>query len=85
MVLRPKKNSPLMLFLSRLKAKLGGRVKPIVVTDAGFKTPRFREVAALGWDFLGRTRCHNFYTLNDGKTWQSIARYYRQATAKPTA
>ena len=27
------------LFLSRLKAKLGDRIKPIVVTDAGFKTP----------------------------------------------
>jgi hypothetical protein len=73
------------LFLSRLKAKLGDRVKPIVVTDAGFKTPWFREVAALEWDFLGRT-CHpNFYTLNDGKTWQSITRFYRQATAKPKA
>jgi hypothetical protein len=27
------------LFLSRLKAKLGDRVKPTIVTDAGFKTP----------------------------------------------
>jgi hypothetical protein len=27
------------LFLSRLKAKLGDRVKPIIVTDAGFKPP----------------------------------------------
>lgn len=31
-------------FLSRLKAKLGDNVKPIVVTDAGFKTPWFRAV-----------------------------------------
>jgi hypothetical protein len=68
-----------------LKAKLGDRVKPIVVTDAGFKTPWFRQIAALGWDFLGRTRHPNFYTLNDGKTWQSIARFYRQAKPKPKA
>ena len=48
------------LFLSRLKVKLGDRVKPILVTDAGFKTPWFREVLALGWDFLGRNRHPNF-------------------------
>jgi hypothetical protein len=35
--------------------------------------------------FLGRTRHPNFYTLNDDITWQSIARFYRQATAKPKA
>jgi hypothetical protein len=29
-------------FLSRLKAKLGDNVKPIVVTDTGVKTPWFR-------------------------------------------
>ena len=68
-----------------MKTKLGVRVKPIIVTDAGFKNLWFREVLALGWDFLGRTRHPNFYTLNDGKTWQSIARFYRQATAKPKA
>lgn len=43
------------LFLSRLKTKLGVRVKPIIVTDAGFKTLWFRDVLASGWDFLGRT------------------------------
>ena len=68
-----------------MKTKLGVRVKPIIVTDADFKTPWFREVPTLGWDFLGRTRHPNFYTLNDGKTWQTITRYYRQATAKPKA
>jgi hypothetical protein len=31
-------------FLSRLKAKLGHNVKPIVVTDAGFKMPWFRAI-----------------------------------------
>ena len=72
-------------FLARLKAKLSSSVKPIIVTDAGFKTPWFREVLALGWDFLGRTRHPNFYTVNEGKTWQSIARFYQQATDKPKA
>jgi hypothetical protein len=39
------------LFLSQLKAKLGDRIKPIFVTDAGFKTPWLREVLALWWVF----------------------------------
>ena len=64
-----------------MKAKLGARVKPIIVTDAGFKPPWFRELLAIGWDFLGRTQHPNFYALNDGRTWQSIKRFYRQATA----
>jgi hypothetical protein len=38
-------------FLSRLKAKLGDNVKPIVVTDAGFKTPWFRAVLEQAWDY----------------------------------
>jgi len=29
--------------------------KPIVVTDAGFRTPWFKEIESLGWDWVGRT------------------------------
>jgi hypothetical protein len=47
-------------FLSRLKVKLGDHVKPIIVTDAGFKTAWFRAVHGQGWDYLGRTRHPNF-------------------------
>lgn len=49
-------------FLSILQTMIGTKVHPIVVTDAGFKTPWFRAVLALGWDFVGRTRKPNFYS-----------------------
>lgn len=36
-------------FLHRLAALLPEDCKPIIVTDAGFKTPWFRTVEELGW------------------------------------
>ena len=35
-------------------------VCPILVTDAGFRAPWFRAVAALGWGWLGRLRHRTF-------------------------
>lgn len=43
-------------FLRRLRGLLPKHVRPIVVTDAGFKVPWFRAVEALGWHWLGRVR-----------------------------
>jgi hypothetical protein len=70
-------------FLSMLKTIIGKDVKPIVVTDAGFKTPWFRAVLAMDWDFVGRTRKPNFYTLDKGKNWHNITQLYAKATTTP--
>jgi hypothetical protein len=43
-------------FLKRLKAVLPEGVRPVLVTDAGFRAPWFRAVDALGWFWLGRLR-----------------------------
>jgi hypothetical protein len=43
-------------FLARLATILPPGVAPIVVTDAGFRIPWFRAVAARGWSWLGRLR-----------------------------
>lgn len=43
-------------FLRRLHALLPEAVRPIVLTDAGFKNPWFEAVQALGWHWLGRVR-----------------------------
>ena len=43
-------------FLKRLAALMPEHARPILVTDAGFRNPWFREVAALGWDWVGRLR-----------------------------
>ena len=43
-------------FLERLKHIVPDTVTPIIVTDAGYRTPWFRQVEALGWHWLGRLR-----------------------------
>lgn len=43
-------------FLHRLQALLPEGIKPIVVTDAGFRTPWLRALAKLGWYYVGRLR-----------------------------
>lgn len=43
-------------FLRRLQALLPEEVRPILVTDAGFRTPWLRLVAKLGWLYVGRLR-----------------------------
>ena len=43
-------------FLRQLQAVLPVGCRPIIVTDAGFRTPWFQQVEALGWDWVGRIR-----------------------------
>lgn len=69
-------------FLANLAKVLDETSKPIIVTDAGFKTPWFRAVLAHGWDFVGRVRLPNFYSLDD-KVWQCITHLYDKATSCP--
>lgn len=43
-------------FLKTLKALLPADCCPLIVTDAGFRTPWFEAVEALDWPWLGRVR-----------------------------
>ena len=43
-------------FLQRLRALLPAGIKPIVITDAGFRAPWLRMIAKLGWCYVGRLR-----------------------------
>ncbi len=70
-------------FLKQLAIALNKDCKPIIVTDAGFKTPWFRTVLALGWDFVGRTRQPNFYRLEQQTHWQCITELYQVANSRP--
>ncbi|WP_416307550.1 IS4 family transposase [Neptunicella sp. SCSIO 80796] len=56
--------------------------QPIIVTDAGYKSPWFREVKALGWDIVGRIRKPHFYSVDRGTTWQCISQLYQMATPR---
>jgi len=73
------------VFLNRLKSMIADDCTPIIVTDAGFRTPWFREVESLGWDWVGRIRNkHMIKRCNYGDTdWKDCKTYYSQATPTP--
>lgn len=71
-------------FLNHLKEMLPKSVKPIIVTDAGFRAPWFAYVRILGWDFVGRLRNKNAILFDNATTWQSSKNLFEQATGKPS-
>lgn len=65
-------------FVQRLKRILPVGCRVIVVTDAGFQRPWFREVERLGWDWVGRL-CEPVHYRRQGKgAWQPISRLYHR-------
>jgi hypothetical protein len=69
-------------FLRRLRALLPTGVKPIIVTDAGFKRPWFRAVRKLGWDYLGRVRNErNALYLGVATAAMCVRELYERATS----
>lgn len=71
------------LFLSQLKSLLPDGCCPVIVTDAGFRTPWFRQVEALGWDWVGRVRNRTFIRLDDDKDWRPCKSTYDKANTQP--
>ena len=83
----PKKNennhSTHKAFLTRLKEVLPAQVKPIIVTDAGFRTPWFAYICSMGWDFVGRLRHKNAICLDSDSQWQLSHYFYDKASGTP--
>lgn len=71
-------------FLNKLRVILPETVKPVIVTDAGFRTPWFAYVQKIGWNFVGRLRHKNAVCLNSSTRWQLSNSFYNKATNKPT-
>jgi hypothetical protein len=67
-------------FLTTLSKLLPKTCCPIIVTDAGFHTPWFKQVKALGWDYVGRIRNAYKYSIDGGKTWKSCKGLHKTAT-----
>jgi hypothetical protein len=60
-------------FLKRLKQIIPEHVKPVVITDAGFRTEWFQLVLNMSWDFEGRV-CNNMqYLLQGQTTWRKLS------------
>lgn len=71
-------------FLSRLKKLLPCDCKPIIITDAGFTIPWFKEVQKTGWDFIGRIRQLNQVTYSqDGKSFMLCQSLEKKSTPTP--
>lgn len=72
-------------FLKALQKRLPPRCPPILVTDAGFRTPWFKQVEALGWDWVGRIRNRHEVQLPGEEEWIACKSLYPQATSTPKA
>lgn len=70
-------------FLLRLKQILPQECRPIIITDAGFRTPWFKEVVALGWEYIGRVRNREKVKTAENKAWIGAKSLYARATNVP--
>ena len=71
-------------FLRTLHRLVPSGITPIVVTDAGFRAPWFREVERIGWTFVGRVRNRNHVRFPEATGWVRSQSLYDHATATPT-
>jgi len=72
-------------FLHTLAELLPKGCEPIIVTDAGFKTPWFRTVERLGWYYVGRVRSRDYVRFPDTDHWIPAKSLYEKATSRPKA
>lgn len=70
-------------FLQQLQAMLPPECRPIMVSDAGFRTPWFKQVEALGWDWVGRIRNRHEVQLPGEAQWIPCKSLYGKATSTP--
>ena len=72
-------------FLVKLKTLLPETVKPILITDAGFRAPWFKAVNRMGWHWIGRIRNRDYLRPQGGQVWAGCKTLYVQASARPQA
>jgi len=72
-------------FLQSLQKMLPSDCRPIVVSDAGFRTPWFKTVETLGWDWVGRIRNRHQVQLAGEQAWIPCKTLYDKANSIPRA
>jgi len=70
-------------FLFRLNKLLPDNCRPIIITDAGFRVPWFKEVDKLGWDWVGRIRNRNMVRAHEDDDWFDCKVLYASASSSP--
>lgn len=68
-------------FLLTLRMLLPHQTRPVVVTDAGFRSPWFQDVERLGWHWVGRIRNRTMIEIEGA--WRHCKTLYAQATTTP--
>ncbi len=83
----PKKtsNSPKVhqAFLEKLSTIIKEHTTPIIVSDAGFRTPWFKAVKSFGWHWVGRVRGEVVYKMKQDAPWLPCKQLYSQSTPIP--
>ena len=70
-------------FLHRLKGILPPGCCPILVSDAGFRTPWLENVASMGWYYVGRIRHRHLVRTVNETDWSPNKQLYRRASSRP--
>lgn len=70
-------------FLRKLQTLLPAGARPIVVTDAGFRSTWFKLVDKLNWDWVGRVRNRDLYQPAGTADWLPCKALYAAATTQP--
>jgi hypothetical protein len=70
-------------FLRELRRALPRDIKPILATDAGFRSDWYRGVRKLGWDFIGRLRNNTCVATVEQIDWQQCSNLHGLASSKP--
>ena len=68
--------------LRHLQAFMPDNARPVMVTDAGFRTPWFKQVLALGWDYVGRVRNRHLVRVDTHEEWFNAKTFYAKATTR---
>jgi hypothetical protein len=66
-------------FLRELATIVPADTRPVLITDAGFRSPWFDAVTAMGWDFIGRIR--NTTKVYSEDEWIAATRLHQLAGA----
>jgi len=70
-------------FLHRLKQVLPADFKPVIITDAGFKVPWFKQIRKLGWHYIARVRGNQTLQLPGQNDFVTVAKVYKKARSTP--
>ena len=71
------------LFLDKLQSILPDEIKPIMITDAGFRNTWFSLVLDKGWDFVGRLRYNTFIQMENKTEWENVRTLHPLARKTP--